>query len=152
ILIPVFNKASLTRQCLETLIARPPKVDHEIIVIDDASTDDTQRLLSGYDDRVRVIRHKTNTGFATACNDGAAAATGEFLVFLNNDTIPHEAWLDTMVNYADAHPQAAVVGAKMLFPDGTIQHAGVCVCQDFIPRHIYAGFPADHPAVNKSRR
>src|SRR5262245_9459429 len=136
IIIPVFKKASLTRQCLDAILADAPKVSHEIIVIDDASTDSTPEMLADYGKQLRVVTHKENTGFATACNDGAAAAKGEFFIFLNNDTIPHNGWLDAMVEYADAHPRAAVVGAKMLFPDGTIQHAGVCMCQDRIPRHI----------------
>lgn len=152
IIIPVYNKASLTRQCVDALLAERPRVSHEIIVVDDASTDSTPKLLAIYGQRVRSVTHKSNGGFANSCNDGAAAAKGELLMFLNNDTIPHSGWLDEMVAYADAHPKASVVGAKMLFPDGTVQHAGVCMCQDKFPRHIYAGFPGDHPAVNKSRR
>jgi len=153
IIIPVYNKASLTRQCLNVLLSHSREnVPHEIIVVDDASTDMTPQLLAGYGNRIRVVTHKTNGGFASAVNDGAAAAKGEFLVFLNNDTIPQPGWLEALVRYADAHPRAAAVGSKLLFPNGTIQHAGVIVCPDREPAHIYAGFPADHPAVNKSRR
>jgi GT2 family glycosyltransferase len=57
-----------------------------------------------------------------------------------------------LAEYADHVTDAAAVGAKLLFPSGQIQHAGVVICQDRYPRHIYAGFPSDHPAVNKSRR
>jgi GT2 family glycosyltransferase len=153
IIIPVYNKASLTRQCLNVLLSHPREnVDHEIIVVDDASTDTTPELLAGYGKRIRVVTHKTNGGFAAAVNDGAAAASGEFLVFLNNDTIPQPGWLEALVRYADSHPRAAAVGSKLLFPNGTIQHAGVIVNAEREPAHIYAGFPADHPAVNKSRR
>jgi GT2 family glycosyltransferase len=153
VIIPVYNKASLTRQCLDALLAHPSEhADCEIIVVDDVSTDGTPQLLAGYGDRIRVVRHTANTGFATACNDGAATASGEYLVFLNNDTIPQPGWLDALVRYAEIHPRAAAVGSKLLYPDGTIQHAGVTICQDRYARHIYAGFPADHPAVNKSRR
>jgi GT2 family glycosyltransferase len=152
IVIPVFNKASLTAQCLEALFAHPPATPHEVIVVDDASSDSTGELLEGFGPRVRVVRHETNRGFATSCNDGAAAALGEFLVFLNNDTIPKPGWLDALVHYADEHQDAAVVGSKLLFPNDTIQHAGVVICQDRHPRHVYAGFPARHHAVNKSRQ
>jgi GT2 family glycosyltransferase len=153
VIIPVYNKASLTRQCLDVLLSPPrEKADFEIIVVDDASTDRTPQLLAGYGNRIRVVRHQTNAGFATAVNDGVAAASGEYLVFLNNDTIPQPGWLDALVSYAHDHPRAAAVGSKLLLPNGTIQHAGVVVCQDREPSHIYAGFPADHPAVNKSRR
>ncbi|MCC6779525.1 MAG: glycosyltransferase, partial [Hyphomicrobiales bacterium] len=153
VIIPVRNRASLTRQCLTTLLANPPaNVEMEIIVVDDASTDDTPALLARYGQRIRGVSHPTNTGFAISCNDGAAMAQGEYLVFLNNDTIPQPGWLDAVEAYAARHPNAAVVGSKLVFPNGTIQHAGVAICQDRNPRHIYAGFPADHPAVNKSRR
>lgn len=153
VIIPVYGKAPLTRQCLDALLAHPPgDAECETVVVDDASPDLTSQLLACYGDRVRVVAHPQNVGFATSCNDGAAAATGEFLVFLNNDTIPQPGWLDALVNYARRQPCAGAVGAKLLFPDDTIQHAGVAVCQDHNPRHLYAGFPADHPAVNKSRR
>src|SRR5206468_7911834 len=130
IIIPVFNKCSLTRQCLDTLLADRPRAGHEIIVVDDASTDQTASLLSEYGNRISVISHKANAGFAAACNEAAAAAAGEFLVFLNNDTVPQSGWLDELVAYADATPSAAVVGSKLQFPNGTIQHAGVVICQD----------------------
>jgi GT2 family glycosyltransferase len=153
IIIPVYNKASLTDACLQTLLGAPPgEFSFEIIVVDDGSQDVTQQLLAGYGDRIRVVTHAANAGFSTACNSGAAAAAGDFLVFLNNDTLPQDGWLDALARYAEAHPTAAVVGAKLLFPDDTIQHAGVVICQDRFPRHLYAGFPAGHPAVNKSRR
>jgi len=151
IIIPVFNKAALTGQCLDALF-QVTRGDFEVIVVDDASTDGTQELLSQYAGRVRVVRHASNGGFATTCNDGAAVAQGKLLVFLNNDTIPLAGWLDALVEYATAHPKAAVVGAKLLFPDDTVQHAGVIITQTRWPHHIYAGFPADHSAVNKSRR
>jgi GT2 family glycosyltransferase len=153
VIIPVFNRSGLTRQCLDILLAEPPtETDRELIVVDDASTDSTAELLAGYGDAVRAVTHEQNTGFATSCNDGAAAARGDYLVLLNNDTLPLKGWLDALVRYADSHPQAAVVGCKLLFPDDTVQHAGVAITEDHNPRHIYAGFPADHPAVNKSRR
>jgi GT2 family glycosyltransferase len=152
IVIPVHGRAGLTRQCLDTLLREPPAVEFELVVVDDASPDETPAVLEAYGDRVQPVRLDTNAGFAGACNAGAAAARGELLVFLNNDTIPVAGWLDTLVAYADAHPAAGIVGAKLLFPNETIQHAGVVVCQDDNPRHIYAGFPAAHPAVNVSRR
>src|SRR3712207_8477401 len=51
-------------------------------------------------------------GFARSCNDGAAVASGEYLIFLNNDTIPQPGWLDTLVAYTDEHPDAAVVRSE----------------------------------------
>lgn len=153
IVVPVHNNASLTRQCLYTLLTQPPeRCDTEIIVVDDASSDSTPILLAGYAERIRGLTHAVNTGFAQACNDGAAIATGEYLVFLNNDTIPQPGWLDALVDYATRHPDAAIIGSKLLFPNNTIQHAGVVISQRRVPEHIYRGFAADHPAVNISRR
>src|SRR5215471_14443856 len=94
VIIAMHNKGSLTRQCLDALLAAPARTPFEIIAVDDASADGTPGLLAGYGDRIRVVTHATNTGFATACNDGAAAARGEYVVFLNNDTIPQSGWLD----------------------------------------------------------
>lgn len=120
--------------------------------MDDASTDGTRSVLASYGDAIRVVTHKTNTCFAASCNDGASAASGQYLVFLNNDTLPLKGWLDALVRYAEANEEAAVVGSKLLFPDNTIQHAGVAITEDRNPRHIYMGFPQDHPVVNKSGR
>jgi GT2 family glycosyltransferase len=150
IVIPVHNKAALTRQCLDAIYEHPPEVDHEVLVVDDASTDETAEMLAGYGDAVRHLRLEQNSGFATACNTGAKAAEGSRLVFLNNDTVAQPGWLDALAEYSDKHGVTAV-GSKLLFPDGTIQHAGVAFSPLGDPLHIYAGFPADHPAVNKSR-
>lgn len=153
IVIPVYNHSSLTRQCLDAVFhTLPTGFATEIIVVDDHSQDQTHEMLTSYGQGIRIVDHEMNTGFAVACNDGAAAAAGDFLVFLNNDTIPQPGWLDALVRYATGHPRAAVVGAKLLYPDNTVQHAGVAIHSDHYPWHLYAGFPADHPAVNVSRR
>lgn len=153
IIIPAHNRAGLTRQCLDTLLGEPQEeTSFEIIVVDDASSDRTPSMLAEYGDAIRVVTLEQNAGFAGACNQGAKAARGHCFVFLNNDTHPLPGWLDALVRYADEHPEAAVVGSKLLFPDSTIQHAGVVITEALNPVHIYAGFPANHPAVNRSRR
>ena len=152
IVIPVFNKASLTRGCLDALLEEAQRTNFDIVVVDDASTDSTPDLLGTYGDRIRVVTHATNAGFAITCNSGAAAAAGDYLVFLNNDTIPQPGWLKALVSYIEEHDTAAVVGSKLLYPNDTVQHAGVAISQDGFPRHIYTGFPAGHPAVNKARK
>ena len=149
IVIPVHNRARLTAACLDALAAEPLGVDAETIVVDDASTDDTAAMLAGRP--VRVVTHAANTGFGLACNDGAAAASGRYIVFLNNDTVPQPGWLAALVAEADAHPGVAAVGARLLYPDGTVQHAGLVIGEDRNPHHVYAGFPGGHPAVVRSR-
>jgi GT2 family glycosyltransferase len=152
IVVPVHGRAGLTRQCIDAILADPPRVGFEVIVVDDASPDDTAQVLLEYGPAIRVVTRHENGGFARACNDGAAAGSGAYLMFLNNDTIPVPGWLDALVAVADDEPRVGVVGSKLLFPNDTVQHAGVVVCQDGNPRHIYAGFPAEHPATNKARR
>lgn len=153
VVIPVYNLANVTEQCLTHLIATVPEAPEvEIIVVDDGSRDATPRLLADYGDRIRVVRHATNQGFARSCNDGAAVATGRYLIFLNNDMVPRAGWLDALVRHAERDPAIGAVGAKLLFTDGRIQHAGMVFDRGGEPRNIYVGFPADHPAVNRSRR
>jgi GT2 family glycosyltransferase len=74
IVIPVHNKAALTRDCVRTLLAEPPEVAHEIVVVDDASSDRTPAVLGEFRESIRLVRRRSNGGFATACNDGAAEA------------------------------------------------------------------------------
>ena len=70
---------------------------------------------------LRYHRRATNGGFIAACNDGAALAHGEYLVFLNNDTVPQPGWLDALLDTFDTHPDAGLVGAQLLYPDGRLQ-------------------------------
>ena len=149
IIIPTYNAGALTRACVSRLLDQA--LPAEIIVVDDGSSDDTATALSALGDGIRVVALDSNQGFASACNAGARVASSGLLVFLNNDVVPNEGWLSAFARSEAAHPQAGVIGAKLLFPDGSVQHAGVAICQDGYPRHLYAGFPSDHPAVNKSR-
>jgi len=152
IIIPVFNNLSLTNQCLES-IWEHTDVPYEINVVDNGSSDGTKDYLHRVEDArgVRVISNHANLGFAKACNQGARAAQGDYLVFLNNDTIVQPGWLEELAACAGKDPKIAVVGAKLLYPDGTIQHAGVVFNHDKLVHHIYKLFDPDHPAVNKER-
>jgi len=152
IIIPVSNKLDLTRQCLTTLASLTTMPEYEVIVVDNASTDGTAEFLAELGGDVQIIRNPENFGFAIACNQGAKAARGEYLLFLNNDTIPTEGWLNALVDEVERHPDVAVVGSKLLYEDGTIQHAGVAFSRIwFSPYHIYKGFPANAPVVNRRR-
>ena len=121
------------------------------MVVDDGSTDGTSEFLESAAG-LRVVRHDQSLGFAASCNDGAEAGAGEYLVFLNNDTVGEDPWLDELIAYADANEEAAIVGARLLYQNSTVQHAGIVFGADLLPRHVYRGFPRDHPAVSKPRR
>ena len=156
IIIPVFNKAALTKQCLDALQASISDAgDGEVIVVDNASTDNTQELLKTYP-WLTVLRNETNTGFARANNQAATIARGEFLVLLNNDTVPHPGWLRQMLDTA-RKTHAGAVGARLLFPNRTIQHAGVIVSPvrlgriDVVPTHFSYRRPAEDPMVMHQR-
>jgi GT2 family glycosyltransferase len=151
VVIPVHNRAQLTGRCLEAVLGDERGPD-ELIVVDDASSDSTAELLASYGEAIRTLRLERNEGFARAGNRGAALADGEAIVFLNNDTEPRPGWLAALADHAAAHPAAAVIGARLLYPSGAIQHAGVAIGQDGYPHNLYAGFPPDHPAVARSRR
>jgi GT2 family glycosyltransferase len=126
IVIPAFNKWSYTYKCLLSLVHHTRGVPHETIVVDNASSDETAEALPHLEG-LRFIRNEQNLGFARACNQGAAAARGRYLVFLNNDTEALPGWLEPMVRLVESEPTITVVGSKLLFPDGTLQHAGVAV-------------------------
>ena len=154
IIIPVFNKSAFTKRCLDTL--RPTLEgagDGEVIVIDNASSDETPALLAAYP-WIRHIRNDVNLGFAGANNQGARAARGEFLVLLNNDTEAFPGWLAAMLKTA-GDPSVGAVGARLLFENGSIQHAGVVVARttmsrtSFVPFHHNLMVPHDDPDANR---
>lgn len=124
IVIPAWNKWDYTRRCLDSLLATRGEVPYEVIVVDNASTDETATALP-LRQEVRVHRNERNLGFAKACNQGAALACAPSVLFLNNDTEARPGWLEPMVRLLESAPDVAMVGSKLLFPDGTLQHAGV---------------------------
>ena len=157
IIIPTYNRIDLTRQCLEALRRNTPAAACEVIVVDNGSTDGTSKLLQREQERgnLRAILNEENIGFAKACNLGASQAHGKYLLFLNNDTVPLPGWLDALLATAEADPTVGAVGSKLLFPDGTIQHAGVIVVQNkrepepLVPVHVHYRKPSDYRPANR---
>ncbi|HEX8422350.1 MAG TPA: glycosyltransferase family 2 protein, partial [Pyrinomonadaceae bacterium] len=134
IIIPVHNKVDYTEQCLKQLLdTLPGSFRGEIIVVDDASTDDTPATLKRWaqaDERIRVLHNEQNKGFIGSCNAGAEAAQCEMLVFLNNDTLPQPGWLPPLLRVLRERPDAGAVGGKLIYPDGTLQEAGGIIFAD----------------------
>ena len=130
IVIPVYNKFNYTDTCLRSLNADISKLRVEIIVVDDCSTEaeSWQNLseISG----IRAIKNPQNLGFIGACNAGAAAANGEFIVFLNNDTAVQAGWLDALIATFATRADAGLVGAKLVYPDGRLQESGGIIFND----------------------
>ncbi|MFA5683404.1 MAG: glycosyltransferase [Lysobacteraceae bacterium] len=129
VVIPVYNHLHHTLTCLRSLAAHPQRHAFEVIVVDDCSQDESADLLPRVPG-LRYLRNAENLGFIGACNAGAAAASGEYLVFLNNDTAVQDDWLDALLDTFQAHPEAGLVGAKLVYPDGRLQEAGGIVFRD----------------------
>jgi GT2 family glycosyltransferase len=153
IVIPVYNRADYTFRCLRALAEKTDgqSLSYEVVIVDNGSTDATADLLREVRGDVLVRRNRENLGFARACNQGALLARGDVVVFLNNDTEVHPGWLQAIVEELDSHPETGLAGGRLLYPDGTIQHAGVVIGRDLIPVHIHRGLPADHPATRERR-
>lgn len=157
IIIPLYNSVEYTRKCLASLEATLKPEQFELIMVDNNSTDDTVDLLSSLPSTVKIIRNSENLGFARACNQGARAASGNYLLFLNNDTEAKPGWLEPLLECVERDHAIGAVGSKLLFSDGTIQHAGVLVIENqnsperLCPRHVYYGLPADTPQANNPR-
>lgn len=152
IVIPVYNRLEYTMRCLAALAANTPYELYEVIIVDNASSDGTREFLRTLEGDVKVISNPANLGFAKACNQGAREAAGEYLLFLNNDTVPQPGWLEALLAVAERDRRIGVVGAKLLFPDGTIQHAGVAIRVDspypLSPVHLYYQSAADTLQAN----
>ena len=138
IVIPTYNGKKLLAVCLPSLRGQSYPADRfEVIVVDDASSDDTLAYLAGEFPEVRVVALAQNSGFIAACNAGVAAAQGEVLVLLNNDTEAEPGWLAALVTALVEHPEAGSAASKMLLFDrrDTLHTAGDTMGKDGIPRN-----------------
>lgn len=140
IIIPAYDGWHMTSACLNALqhAIRGSGLSVEIILADDNSSDDT-RLASAMYPGLTVVRQESNLGFLLNSRAAAAQARGTFLVFLNNDTVVLPNWLVGLVTLARAEAGAAIVGARLLYPDGTIQECGSALLADGLAVSIGRG-------------
>jgi GT2 family glycosyltransferase len=147
ILIPNKDQAEMLGRCLRSL-ARSTYPDYEVVVIENNSTEaETFRTYEQFarDPRVRVIRWRHSFNYSALNNFAARRARGEILVFLNNDVEVITAdWLEGMLQYAQ-RPDVGAVGAKLYYPDGTLQHAGVIVGLGGVAAHLHRSCRRDDP-------
>lgn len=141
IVVPVYNQLEYTAVCLESLAAVRTEVPFEVVVVDDASSDATPEWLERCDG-ICFARNEENLGFIGSCNRGATMARGECLVFLNNDTRVTDDWLDRLVEPLRSRDDVGVVGARLVYADGTLQEAGGIVFRDASGWNYGRG---DHP-------
>jgi len=153
IVIPVFNRADMTERCLRQLARTVDATTTELVVVDNGSSDGSAELVKRLWPSATVVRNDTNAGFARGCNQGVAASRADRIVLLNNDTEAAAGWLESLLGHLE-DPAVGIVAPKLLFPDGTVQHAGLHVVQDHKHRlalngsHRHYRARADLPAVD----
>ncbi|CAN5551241.1 hypothetical protein BH23ACI1_BH23ACI1_27120 [soil metagenome] len=128
ILLVLFNQANLTFRCLSSIAAHV-RQSYEVVIVDNASSDDTGALL----DRVegaRVLRSGRNLGFLAAANAAARVARGKYLLFLNNDAELLPGTVERAVRTIQTEPSVGVVGGRLILPNGTLQEAGGIIWRD----------------------
>jgi GT2 family glycosyltransferase len=151
IVVPVFNNIQLTLECLTALsLHTEPTIPYEVIVADDASTDETSDVLARIRG-LRVVRNHTNLGFLRNCNRAAALARGPYLLFLNSDVQVCPGWLAPLVSCLEGHPAVGAVGPKLLYPDGRLQEAGALINPDGTATLVGLFDDPTRPAFNRQR-
>jgi GT2 family glycosyltransferase len=129
IIIPVFESIKFTVECLESIARAGTNVPYEIIVSDDASSDETYDFLHQIKG-IRYIRHNKNVGFLRNCNHVFPLCQGKFTLILNNDVQVSDWWLDGLISVFNEHPDAGSAGPKIIYPSGHLQEAGVALRSD----------------------
>lgn len=142
VIIPTKDAADLLSRCLTSLFERTTYPDFEVVLIDNGTTE-AAALHVMEEHPARRVDLPGRFNFSRASNLGVEAATGSFVVFLNNDTEVESAdWLQQLLYYAD-QADVGAAGALLLYPDRTVQHAGVALGMRGTADHTMRGFPAD---------
>lgn len=148
IIIPTRNAPYLVRQCIDSLVVKTTYENYEIVLVDNGSDD--PKALAYFDalaanSRITVICDKRPFNYSALNNNAVKHCRGDVLVLLNNDTevISHD-WLETMVGHV-MQPEVGAVGAKLLYPDDTVQHAGVVLGLGGVAGHVHLGLNRYEP-------
>ena len=128
IIIVLYNQAHFSFLCLKSILHHAD-VEYEVVIIDNASTDETEDLLSQIDN-AKVIRNKENIGFLKAVNQASKVAKGKYVLLLNNDAMLEERSLSSAIHTIEKDETIGAVGGKIKLVDGTLQEAGNIVWND----------------------
>lgn len=124
IFIVNYNGASFISECLDSLFLSRTTFPFEVILVDNASVDDSLTVLKAYEDRVRVIASSDNLGFSAGNNLAATYAVYDTYFLLNNDTVLPENCLQVLYDFLVSHPDAGAITPKLLNADGSLQAPG----------------------------
>jgi GT2 family glycosyltransferase len=146
LIIPTRDKAAVLRACVESIEARTTWPRRELLIVDNGSTkSDAQRYLTELARRHRVLRDRRSFNWSALNNAAAREASGEYLLFMNNDMeVLAPDWIEALLEQAQ-RSEVGVVGAKLLYPDRTVQHAGV-VLGIGVADHCFKRLPDEAPS------
>ncbi len=123
IVIVNWNTEALLRQCLASIMAHPPTGAFEVIVVDNASTDGSVSMVRDEFPGVLLLTNEKNVGFAAGNNRAIEASAGDTILLLNSDTVVRPGALEALWQFMERHPEAGAAGARLLNPDGSLQHS-----------------------------
>jgi len=121
IIIVSYNTKDLLADCLESIKSQYDAAEIETIVVDNASSDGSADHVSRAYPDVKLIRNSENKGFAAANNQGVEVSGGEYVLFLNSDTLLKDGAIEGMLDVFDKHPETGLCGPKLLNADGSVQ-------------------------------
>lgn len=149
LLVPTRDGVNILKPCVDAILERTDYPNLELLILDNQSTCtatlDYMRDVSTRDARVRVLRWNEPFNYSAINNFGAREAKGEILGLVNNDIEPiNPGWLDELVRQA-CRPEIGCVGAKLYYPNDTLQHGGVILGLGGVAGHSHKYFPREHP-------
>ncbi len=147
IIIPTKDKTDFLRRCIDSIQQKSAYPNYEIIIVDNESSQETRDYLKQIADnkKCKVIYFNQPFNYSSINNFAVSHATGDFLLFLNDDTeVIAPGWLEEMLGHAQ-RAEIGAVGAKLLYPDNKIQHAGVVVGLHGLASHAFCGLPVSEP-------
>ncbi|MBI4215687.1 MAG: glycosyltransferase family 2 protein, partial [Parcubacteria group bacterium] len=123
IIILTCNELDYLKRCLPSVLSQNSRYSYEIILIDNGSADGTIEYVEQYYPMLKIIRNGINLGVAKGRNQGAAAARGRYLLFLDVDTVVPSNALVQLIDWMEKNRGAAICGPKLVYPDGRLQYS-----------------------------
>ena len=156
IIIPHYNGEDLLYNCIDSIYKNISIKEFELIVVDNASTDDSINRIKSSFESVKIISSNSNLGYSGGCNLGATHASGKYLLFLNNDTEHSSEWIEKLVHFLDSNSNISAVQPKILniYNKKLFDYAGGAggfidkFCFPFVQGRIFDTLEEDHGQYN----